>query len=211
MALAGAPQLVDELFIGRLASLDRSIGDFEQLLAGPVDADEGVIHEFLYRHPLLVDIYGEIHSRPRFVYPEGSSPTGKRYVEPDFVVRRPLDRYRVIELERPAKPMATRSGQARAEVGQAAFQIGEFRDFILEHYEALRDQFPGINRDPEMVVIISRSRQENFGGRADVSRHMQLLREQFKGIDLMTYDDLMTQARAARDRLAGVAAERAMT
>jgi hypothetical protein len=207
MALAGSPQLVDELFVSRLAQLDRSIAEFEALLAGPADVNESVVHEFLYKHPLLVDIYGEVHSRPRFTYPEGASPMGKRYVEPDFVVRRPLNRYRVIELERPSKMMATRSGQARAEVGQAAFQIGEFRDFILEHYEMLREQFPGINRDAEMVVVISRSRQESFGGRADVSRHMQLLREQFKGIDLVTHDDLLTQARAARDRLTGVAIE----
>jgi hypothetical protein len=74
-------------------------------------------------------------SRPRFVYPEGKSPLGKAYVEPDFVIRRPGSRYTVVELERPGKLVATKRGHARAEVTQASFQIAEFKDYIVEHYD----------------------------------------------------------------------------
>jgi hypothetical protein len=206
--LASAPRLMDELFVNRLAALDRSISEFEQLLSESESADESVFHEFLVSHPLLIDIYGEVVSQPRFEYPAGSSPLGKQFVEPDFIVRRPLGRYRLIELERPSKSMATKRGEARAEVSQAIFQIGEFRDFILEHYDVLRDDFPGINRSHETTVVISRARAESFGGRSNVERHLQLLREQFSGIDeLLTYDDLLIQAKSARDRLAGIAGE----
>lgn len=142
--------------------------------------------------------------RPRFVYPAGTSPLGKAYVEPDFVIRRPGDRYVLVELERPAKAAATKRGPARAELTQASFQIAEFRDYVLEHYESVKTTFPGINRDPGSMVVISRSTEAAFGDRSDVRRQLQLLREQLRVDEILTYDDLLNRARAALARLSGL-------
>jgi hypothetical protein len=77
-----------------------------------------VFQEYLTQNPLVLDVYGEVIPKPNFIYPEGSSSMGKKFVQPDFLVRRHPSSYRLIELERPAKRMATKSGQARAEVTQ---------------------------------------------------------------------------------------------
>lgn len=208
LAFGGTVHDVLELFVDRLAALEASITLFEALLQADPNAGEFVYQELLTRNPLLLDIYGEVVAKPRFVYPEGESPLGKKFVEPDFLVRRPNGRYRLVEIERPSKAMATKAGQTRAEVGQAVFQIGEFKDYILEHYDQLKDDYPGINRRCTTTVIISRAREASFGGRSNIRRQLQLLQEQHSGVDeLITYDDLLDQAKAALSRLSGIAGE----
>jgi hypothetical protein len=108
----------------RLFRLADAINRFAALLAVGTDQHEAVFHAFLVEHPILLDVYGIVESKPRFVYPEGESPLGKQYVEPDFIVRYPGQRYRLIELERPAKQLATRDGHPRVGVTQAAFSLG---------------------------------------------------------------------------------------
>jgi hypothetical protein len=125
-------------------------------------------------------------------------------VRRDTVIRRPGSRYTVVELERPGKLVATKRGHARAEVTQASFQIAEFKDYIVEHYDLLKEVFPGINRDPALIVVISRSTEASFGGRGDTHRQLQLLREQLGVDELLTYDDLLDRARAALARLSGL-------
>jgi hypothetical protein len=96
-------------------------------------ASESVYQDLLERYPLLVDVYGEVRPRPRFKYPEGGGPTGKTYIEPDFIVVEHLisgPRYRLIEIERPGKQLATQAGHARVDLTQAAWQIGEWKTYI---------------------------------------------------------------------------------
>jgi hypothetical protein len=196
-----------EIFRDRLLTLEHAISGLQNLLDGDANASEQLFQTFLEEHPLLLDVYGEVIPRPAFRYPDDASPLGKTYVEPDFVIRRPGDRYVIVELERPAKPLATKQGHARAELTQPAFQIAEFRDFVLEHYDVLREPFPGINRDPQTMIIISRSTETSLPGRADVRRHMQLLREQLRADEILTYDDLLQRARTALARLEGLSPE----
>jgi antiviral defense system Shedu protein SduA len=153
----------------------------------------------------VLDVYGEVIPKPNFAYPEGSSPLGKTFVQPDFLVRRHPSSYRLIELERPSKKMATKTGQSRAEVTQAVFQIAEFKDHILEHYDQLKGAYPGINRACSTTVIVSRATEESFGGRSDVRRQLQLLQQQHGVDELLTYDDLLVQAKEALARLSGLA------
>jgi hypothetical protein len=198
-------------FTDRLAALEIAIAAFEELLDTAPDVDESVYQDFLTKNPLLLDIYGQVIPKPNFIYPAGQSPLGKAYVQPDFLVRRPGERYRLVELERPSKPMATKKGPSRAEVSQAVFQIGEFKDYILEHYDVLKDRYPGINRACTTTVVISRAREESFGGRSNLRRQLQLLQQQHSGIDeLITYDDLLAQAKAALSHLSGIASDAAV-
>ena len=110
----------------------------------------------------------------------------------------------LVELERPSKAAATRRGPARAELTQASFQIAEFRDYVLEHYDVVKERFPGINRDPGSMIVISRLTEKAFGGRRDLHRQLQLLREQLRVDEVLTYDDLLNRARAALARLSGL-------
>ncbi len=68
----------------------------------------------------------------------------------------------------------------------------------------MKEKFPGINRDPGSMVVISRSTEEAFGGRSDARRQLQLLREQLRVEEILTYDDLLNRARAALTRLSGL-------
>lgn len=138
------PEAQIDLFYDRLSSLRKAIDKFEVLLEKCSSEDESVFHEFLKENPVLLDVYGEPIYKPRFYYPKGESPLGKKYVEPDFIIRYPGNVYKLVELERPGKAVATKKGHPRAEVSQAAFQIAEWETYILNHYEAIKQRFPGI-------------------------------------------------------------------
>jgi hypothetical protein len=189
----------------RLARLETAVKGLEELLLKDPGADERLYQKFLEENPLLIDIYGEVMPRPRLEYPEGTSPYDKTFIEPDFIVRRPGNRYRLIEIERPSKKMATKAGQARAEVTQASFQISEFKDFIREHHDAIKDRFPRIHRSTTSTMIISRATEESFGGRSNIRRQLLLLEGQLGVEELLTYDDLLSQAKVALQQLAGIA------
>ena len=78
--------------------------------------------------------------------------------EPDFVLRRADDTYLVIEIETPAKPLVTLSKQVSAEVTHAVAQATDYRDFLLEHLDAARRQFPNF-RDPDCLVVVGLERE----------------------------------------------------
>ena len=206
ISLGPAPYdvILERFFRDRLQALDDAVSGFAMLLQEKENAEEAIFQRFIEDNPLLLDVYGDVISRPKFEYPSGLSPLGKQFVEPDFIIRYPDDRYTIVEIERPSKPMATKQGQARAEVTQSSFQIAEFKDYIFEHYDKLKDRFPGINRSPATMVVISRSREASFGGRQNVRRQIQLLREQLGVDELLTYDELLERARTALVRLSGL-------
>jgi hypothetical protein len=192
-----------DLIRDRLARLAQAIDEFAVLLADQSGAAEAVFHEFLARNPILLDVYGLVESKPRFVYPQGDSPLGKTYVEPDFIVAYAGQRYRLIELERPAKDLATRSGEPRSGVTQAAFQVGEWKDFINNHYDQLRSRYPGISSKPYTQVIISRSTTMRPAD-CDLARYQALLREQLAVDEVITFDNLLERARRAFVQIAGI-------
>jgi len=181
----------------RLTALETAIREFESLLAAADTTDEAVYHEFIRTHPVMLDVYATAYSKPQLVYPAGESPLGKAYVEPDFILLYPDNTYRLVELEKPRDQVTTRSGQPRAEVTHAAFQIGEWRDYILNHYELLKAKFPHISSSMRSTIVIGRTR-----GGADVERRASLVRQTYKVDDVWTYDDILRRARKALSQLA---------
>ncbi len=77
------------------------------------------------------------------------------------MVIEPNNSYRLIELESPDKIVETRKGHPRSELTQPAFQIAEWRHYILEHYDVIRGLYPGINVLPKTTIIIGRGRFES--------------------------------------------------
>lgn len=201
----GSQQDLIHPFIDRLDALGHVIKDFAELLATQTGAAESVFHDFLERNSILLDVYGEAVSKPRFTYPDGESPLGKLYVEPDFVIKLPGRAYKLVELERPAKRLATVQGQPRAEVTQAVFQIAEWRAYIVKHYDRIRDQFPGIALSHDAMVVISTTADTALGTNTDRERYKELLRAQYPGIEILTYTDLLDRAQQAFLRLSALA------
>jgi len=190
----------------KLAGLAEAIDGFSDLLRLSGDDSEESFHAYIAKYPILLDVYGDAESKPRFHYPEGQSLLGKMYVEPDFIVRLPGGRYRLVELERPSKDLATQTGQPRAGVTQAAFQIAEWKDFINNHYEVVKDRYPGISSRPWTQVVIGRAHLPQLGG-VDVDRYLAVVREQLAVDEVITYDDLLQRARGAYTRLAALITE----
>jgi hypothetical protein len=153
-------------FVDRLTALERAISAFEALLAASTTTDEATYHEFLRTHPVLLDVYATAYSKPRLVYPAGEAPLGKSYVEPDFILRYPDNTYRLVELEKPRDLVTTRSGHPRAEVTHAVFQIAEWKDFILNHYEVIKSKFPRISSAMRSTVVIGRTQGTDADRRA---------------------------------------------
>lgn len=151
----------------------------------------------------MIDVYGDAISKPKLRYPSiEESPLGKEYVEPDFIIRYPLNHYRLIELEKPSKNIATKSGQPRSEVTQAVFQISEWKAYIRNHYELIKEQYPSINFNCYSSVIISRTTEESFVAGRNNRKYRELLKEHYSGVDeIITYDDLLIKAKDAYHKL----------
>lgn len=174
----------------------------DSLLHDP-DAYEAISQAFLEKHPEMLDLYGRVVSRPRFVYPEGKSPTGKQHVEPDFVVTYSDGSFRIIEIERPGKPLVKIKGDPRSEVTQAAFQLSEFRNFVERHPDVLQELFPGIQASScRYTLIIGRERASAYKSFSDLRTHV---RATYGADDVWVFDDLVTRARMALDAFRGLA------
>lgn len=200
----GPPRAWIERFHDRLRLLGDCIERFSALLRSS-ESNEAVFHDFLKANPILLDVYGDVESKPRFSYPDGDSPLGKAYVEPDFIVRYLGQSYKLIELERPSKNLATARGESRAGVTQAAFQIAEWTTFIQKHYDLLKDRFPGISSNYSSTIIMSRSTEASVGVGRQMQEYRTLLRNQLNVDEILTYDDLLERAAGAYARLAALA------
>jgi hypothetical protein len=150
-------------------------------------------------------VYGYCESKQRFNYPEGeSSPIGKVYLEPIFIVSYPDQSYKLVELERASKNVATNQGQPRVEVRQAVFQTAEWVHFIRKHYSELKTRYPEIHTKYTTSVIMRRSTQSSFKHVADMNRYKELIIQQYSVDEMLTYDDLFERACSAYTILTGL-------
>ena len=201
----GATNQWVENYTNRLGRLKQAIDDFRNVLLFQSDETEDVFHKLIETHPILLDVYGSCESKPKLHYPEGElSPIGKVYVEPDFIVTYADQSYKLVELERASKNVATKQGQPRAEVGQAAFQTAEWVHYILEHYSLIRARYPGIHTKCRTSLIMSRSTQSSFNNAIDINRYKELIIQQYTFDEFLTYDDLFDRACTAYAVLTGL-------
>jgi len=201
----GAANQWAENYTNRLNLLKQAIDDFRNILLFQSHETEDIFHNLIETHPILLDVYGHCESKPKFQYPKGEhSPIGKTYLEPDFIVVYPDQSYKLVELERASKNIATQQGQPRSEVGQAVFQTAEWVHFIREHYNELKTRYPGIHTKLKTSLIMSRSTQSSFKGITDMNRYKELIIQQYSIDEILTYDDLFERASTAYTILTGL-------
>jgi len=194
-----------ENYTNRLLKLEVAIDDFRQILQFQSHETESVFHSLIERHPVLLDVYGKAESKPKLIYPSGEiSPIGKSYIEPDFIITYSDQSYKLVELERASKNIATSQGQPRSEVGQAVFQTAEWLHFISEHYHLIRSKYPSINVKRKTCLIMSRSTQTSFKNSVDMNRYKELIISQYSIDEFLTYDDLFDRACQAYFFLTGL-------
>ena len=194
-----------ENYTNRLGRLKSAIDEFRNVLLLKSAETENVFHNLIEKHPILLDVYGRCESKPIFKYPEGTtSPIGKTYVEPDFIVSYADQSYKLVELERASKAVATKQGQPRSEVGQAVFQTAEWVHYIKSHYQQIQDIYPGIHTKYKTCVVMSRSTQESFADVEDIKQYIELIVQQYRIDEMLTYDDLFERACNAYTILTGL-------
>jgi hypothetical protein len=126
---------------------------------------------------------------------------GKASLEPDFILKYRDSTYKLVELERPSKLVATQQGQPRADFTQASFQIAEWRAYIANHYELIKDRFPGISTSTSAILVIGRSTENAFGGGRKIHEYKATLRTLLSNTEVFTYDELWERANEAYTRL----------
>jgi hypothetical protein len=179
----------------RSQTLSLAAEGFERLLNSNPTAPESLFHDFIKAHPVLLDIYGEVVSKPQWIYPQGEfSPSGKTRLEPDFVVRYFNQTYKLVELENPAHNIATRSDHPGVATTHAAYQIGEWKNYIDNHYVRIKNDYPGINSRCPGMVVISRDTERSFQGMPK-EQYLAVIRGQLAVEEIFTYDDLVHRAR----------------
>ena len=186
-----------------LSGYENALNEFAELLNARV-SDERVFQDLFERHPILLDPGGAVVPKPRFQYPPGSPrPRDKTHLEPDFAVIYPFGRqYRLIELESPEKLVQTLKGHPGSPLTQAVHQTAEWTRFIHEHYEAIRETFPGINigTNLSMTVIIGRST-----GLGEMERmNWDEVRLTYPGVQILSFDELFVRARETYERVKGL-------
>uniref|UniRef100_UPI0028AEFB6B Shedu anti-phage system protein SduA domain-containing protein n=1 Tax=Pseudomonas sp. TaxID=306 RepID=UPI0028AEFB6B len=204
MAFGGVPGWL-ESYNNRLESLRAAISVLGDALRFQSDSIESTFHEILEKHPVLLDVYGYCESKPELNYPKGqTSPIGKTKLQPDFIIKYPDQSYKMIEIERPSKQIATAQGQPRAEVGQAVFQTAEWKHYIKTHYSLVSTRYPGIQSKCKTAVIMSRFTQQHFKSVTDARDYMGLMMDQYNIDEFLTFDDLLERAISAHTMLSGL-------
>jgi hypothetical protein len=189
----------------KLFGISDDINGFTNLLQETEAGNESVFHQYLLEHSSLLDVYAEVISKPRFKYPNTQdSPLGKAYVEPDFVLRYPDGTYKLVELERPSKSIATAQGHPRAEFTQASFQIAEWRDYLSKHYNVIKDQFPGLTANVGGILVIGRSTEKALRKDSRGKDYKSLLRIHLSNTEVYTYDDLLERAIKANFKMSSL-------
>ncbi len=201
------PEWSRPTFATRIPLLADAIADLRVALDQEPPPPEDAMQALFEKHPLLLNVYGIVRPKPRFCYPETAAPNGKTHVEPDFIVVEHLvsgPRYELVEIERPGKQLSTQAGHARVDLTQAAWQIGEWKAYIANHYELIRDEFPGITNF-RTSIIISRATEASFG-KSEIRGWMQTARAQLAVDDILLYDDVLHRAESAYNHLIGTTA-----
>jgi len=189
-------------FASLLDRIRSAITQFERLVKTGDEEPEATFHKFLESNPILLDVYGTTKSKPKFLYPPGkTSPVGKAYVEPDFLIKFSYRAYRLVELERANKDFATQKGHPRQDFSQAAFQIGEWRNYIQNYYHLIQGDYPGINASCSTMIVMSRKGRGNFPDEAALRDYLDLLKSTVNVDDVLTYEDLLERARVAYSQM----------
>jgi hypothetical protein len=153
------------------------VGAFRDLVES---ADrEAPLQDFLREHPALLTLdAAQVH--PKFQL-------GNDYVT-DFVLDMGNEEYVLVEIEAATRPLYTRDGNASAEFNHAVQQVEDWRTWIADASEYIRQRLPGIV-EPECWVVIGR-RPNDEDSRKRWSRRQRTLAR----IKVFTYDDLVDKA-----------------
>ena len=103
----------------------------------------------------------------------------------------------LIEIERPIHVLFTKKGDKRQPLVHACQQIEDWQRWLGEHNSYAQTKLPGCE-SPEGLVVIGRARDLTETDELRLQRANVALRGQVR---IMTYDGLLTEAKAVADSI----------
>jgi hypothetical protein len=165
----------------------RLLSEFETLLGGA----EEPVHQFLKKNPILLyPTYDRLWSKVPF----------GEYVS-DFVVRESPGDYVLVEIEAPHRELFRRDGHPRHEFTHALDQINDWLAHLAGHRTDIESKYEmrGISASPRALVVIGRA----TGLTDDNRRKIATMQERQPRLRIMTYDDVIANARAIFEKILG--------
>jgi hypothetical protein len=159
----------------------------EQYLDGP----EEPLHQFIRQHPELLS--------PTHIRVWSKLAIGKRVT--DFVFREPAMDYLLVELEKASHKLFREDGQPREPLVHAMDQVMDWRRYIEDHRGMVQQELglDGISVNPRTMVVIGRRGSLS----PDHERKLVAMENATPRLRILTYDDVLTTARAAAENMLG--------
>ena len=156
-----------------------------------LDGAEEPLHQFLKAHPQLLC---PAHTRFWSKLPFGDRVT-------DFVFRQPGNDYLLVEIESPLRELFRKDGQQREELTHAFNQILDWRVYLEDHLESVQNGLglAGISANPSSLIVIGRSSSLSEENR----RKLVTTQNQVPKLRILTYEDLLENAKAVAENLFG--------
>lgn len=165
----------------------RLLSECENLLSG----NEEPLHQYIKSNPgILCPTHYRVWSK---------LPLGKRIT--DFVFQEPSGEYLLVELESPLRLLFRADGQPREELIHALDQVVDWRRYIEDNLKTVQNELGlrGISVNPSCLVVIGRSASLDDNAK----RKLVALQNSMPKIRIMTYDDLILNARASAENILG--------
>jgi len=163
------------------------LDELTRLLDGP----EEPAHQFLKQHSEIIS--------PSNIAAWSKLPLGDHVT--DFVFKEPGSEYLLVEIESPVRELFRRDGQQRQELTHAFNQILDWRVFIENNLQKVREEIglTGISSNPRSLIVIGRAQSLT-----DVDRSkLATLQGQIPRLRIMTYDELVQASKAMAENLFG--------
>jgi hypothetical protein len=163
------------------------LAEFERLLQGP----EEPVHQFLRQHPELISPTCDKHWSK---VPFGATKS-------DFVFREPTDDYELVELEAPDRQLFRQDGQQHGDLTHAINQTTDWVRYIEDNKRTVEGELglSGISTNPRRSVVLGRSKSLTQDNR----RKLTTPQNDHPKLRILTYDDLLSSARANLERVLG--------
>ncbi len=171
------------------AQLDKRIAELEALL-GKEGIHEEEIKQFL-KDERSRFMFGAQAVRTLTEHELGSD------FQCDFVLEHPERRYVLIEIENPKHILFTKKGDKRQALVHACQQVEDWQQWFDEHNSYAQSKLPGCV-SPEGLVVIGRASGLTEADERRLQRANIALRGQVR---IMTYDGLLTEAKAVADSI----------
>jgi len=166
------------------------LNEYSSLLDTDPEREE-TLHTYLGEHPALI-------------YPAHTAIWSKLGIGAhftDFVFRDALGEYVLVELERSTLPLFKADGDTSYDLNHAKNQVIDWKRYIEDNLATVQKELglTGISSNPRSIVIIGRSKTLT----AENRRKLVSIENESPRTKIMTYDDVLLNARAVAENLFG--------